>query len=87
MAEIVKKTAFKITRAGQLVGTTVTSAWAFPLASGPSGPNARNRRLGCATFLEMGLEHLRRPWNHRGAGQLNDTRLRGGIMASTSVGG
>ncbi|NLN96902.1 MAG: PFL family protein [Eubacteriaceae bacterium] len=89
MAEIIKKTAFKITRAGQLVGTTVSKRLGVPfgildlsLAPTPSVGDSVARILE-----EMGLEHAGAPGTTAALAMLNDAVKKGGIMASTSVGG
>jgi uncharacterized protein (UPF0210 family) len=89
MAEIIKKTAFKITRAGQLVGTTVAERLHVPfgildlsLAPTPEVGDSVARILE-----EMGLSHCGAPGTTAALAMLNDAVKKGGIMASTSVGG
>lgn len=89
MAEIIKKTAFKITRAGQLVGTTVAERLNVPfgildlsLAPTPEIGDSVARILE-----EMGLEHCGAHGTTVALAMLNDAVKKGGIMASTSVGG
>ncbi|MEG2651424.1 MAG: PFL family protein, partial [Eubacterium sp.] len=89
MAEIIKKTAFKITRAGQLVGTTVAERLNVPfgildlsLAPTPEIGDSVARILE-----EMGLEHCGAHGTTAALAMLNDAVKKGGIMASTSVGG
>lgn len=89
MAEIIKKTAFKITRAGQLVGTTVAERLGVPfgildlsLAPTPEIGDSVARILE-----EMGLEHCGAHGTTAALAMLNDAVKKGGIMASTSVGG
>ncbi|MDO4288010.1 MAG: PFL family protein [Eubacterium sp.] len=89
MAEIIKKTAFKITRAGQLVGTEVASRLNVPfgildlsLAPTPEIGDSVARILE-----EMGLEHTGAHGTTAALAMLNDAVKKGGIMASTSVGG
>lgn len=89
MAEIIKKTAFKITRAGQLVGTTVAERLNIPfgildlsLAPTPAIGDSVARILE-----EMGIEHCGGPGSTAALAMLNDAVKKGGIMASTSVGG
>jgi len=89
MAEIIKKTAFKITRAGQLVGSTVAKRLNVPfgildlsLAPTPEVGDSVARILE-----EMGLEHCGAHGTTAALAMLNDAVKKGGIMASTSVGG
>ncbi|MEG0074404.1 MAG: PFL family protein [Eubacterium sp.] len=89
MAEIIKKTAFKITRAGQLVGTTVAKRLNVPfgildlsLAPTPEIGDSVARILE-----EMGLEHCGAHGTTAALAMLNDAVKKGGIMASPSVGG
>ena len=89
MAEIIKKTAFKITRAGHLVGTTVAERLNVPfgildlsLAPTPEIGDSVARILE-----EMGLEHCGAHGTTAALAMLNDAVKKGGIMASTSVGG
>lgn len=89
MAEIIKKTAFKITRAGHLVGTTVADRLNVPfgildlsLAPTPEVGDSVARILE-----EMGLEHCGAHGTTAALAMLNDAVKKGGIMASTSVGG
>ncbi len=89
MAEIIKKTAFKITRAGQLVGTAVAERLHVPfgildlsLAPTPEVGDSVARILE-----EMGLEHAGAHGTTAALAMLNDAVKKGGIMASTSVGG
>lgn len=89
MAEIIKKTAFKITRAGHLVGKTVADRLNVPfgildlsLAPTPEIGDSVARILE-----EMGLEHCGTHGTTAALAMLNDAVKKGGIMASTSVGG
>ena len=89
LAEIIKKTAFKITRAGQLVGTTVADRLGVPfgildlsLAPTPAIGDSVARIIE-----EMGVEHCGGPGTTAALAMLNDAVKKGGIMASTSVGG
>ncbi len=89
MAELIKKTAFKITRAGHLVGTTVADRLNVPfgildlsLAPTPEVGDSVARILE-----EMGLEHCGAHGTTAALAMLNDAVKKGGIMASTSVGG
>ena len=89
MSEIIKKTAFKITRSGQLVGSTIAKRLNIPfgildlsLAPTPEIGDSVARILE-----EMGLEHCGAHGTTAALAMLNDAVKKGGIMASTSVGG
>lgn len=89
LAEIIKKTAFKITRAGQMIGTTVAERLGVPfgildlsLAPTPAVGDSVARIIE-----EMGIEHCGGPGTTAALAMLNDAVKKGGIMASTSVGG
>lgn len=89
LAEVIKKTAFKITRAGQLVGTTVAQRLNVPfgildlsLAPTPEIGDSVGRILE-----SMGLEHTGGAGTTCALALLNDAVKKGGIMASSSVGG
>ncbi len=89
LAEVIKKTAFKITRSGQLVGTTVADRLGVPfgildlsLAPTPAIGDSVGRILE-----EMGIEHTGGAASTCALALLNDAVKKGGIMASSSVGG
>lgn len=89
VAEIVKKTAFKITRMGQLVGTEASRRLNVPfgivdlsLAPTPAVGDSVARILE-----EMGLEHCGAHGTTAALALLNDAVKKGGVMASSSVGG
>jgi uncharacterized protein (UPF0210 family) len=89
VAENIKKTAFKITRAGQLVGNEVSKRLGIPfgildlsLAPTPEIGDSVARILE-----EMGLEACGAPGTTAALALLNDAVKKGGIMASSSVGG
>lgn len=89
LAEVIKKTAFKITRAGQLIGTTVAERLSVPfgildlsLAPTPEIGDSVGRILE-----EMGIEHTGGAATTCALALLNDAVKKGGIMASSSVGG
>ena len=89
LAETVKKTAFKITRVGQLVASVAASRLGVPsgivdlsLAPTPAVGDS------VADILEaMGLEKTGAPGTTAALALLNDQVKKGGIMASTYVGG
>ena len=89
VAENIKKTAFKITRAGQLVGNEVSRRLGVPfgildlsLAPTPAVGDSVAR-----IFEAMGLEATGAHGTTAALAMLNDAVKKGGIMASTSVGG
>jgi len=89
VAENIKKTAFKITRAGQLVGNEVSQRLGVPfgildlsLAPTPEIGDSVARILE-----EIGLEACGTHGTTAALALLNDAVKKGGIMASSSVGG
>ena len=89
VAENIKKTAFKITRAGQLIGNEVSDRLGVPfgildlsLAPTPEIGDSVARILE-----EMGLEACGTHGTTAALAMLNDAVKKGGIMASSSVGG
>lgn len=89
VAENIKKTAFKITRAGQLVGNEVSQRLGVPfgildlsLAPTPEVGDSVARILE-----EMGLEACGAHGTTAALALLNDSVKKGGIMAASSVGG
>ncbi|MCH5323706.1 MAG: PFL family protein [Eubacterium sp.] len=89
LAEAIKKTAFKITRMGQLVGTEAAKMLGLPfgivdlsLAPTPAVGDS------VAHILEaMGLERCGTHGTTAALALLNDAVKKGGVMASSSVGG
>lgn len=89
LAETIKKTAFKITRVGQLVAKEASRRLGVPfgiidlsLAPTPAIGDS------VADILEaMGLERAGAPGTTAALAMLNDQVKKGGIMASSSVGG
>ena len=89
IAEIIKKTAFKITRMGQLVGREASRRLNVPfgivdlsLAPTPAVGDSVARILE-----EIGLEHCGGPGTTACLAMLNDAVKKGGVMASSNVGG
>lgn len=89
LCEEVKKVAFKITRAGQLVANEASKRLNVPfgiidlsLAPTPSVGDSIGE-----IFIEMGLEMPGAPGTTCALALLNDQVKKGGIMASSSVGG
>lgn len=89
LCEIIKKTAFKITRVGQLVAKEASQALGIPfgiidLSLAPT-PAVGDSIADC---LEgMGLEHTGAPGTTAALAILNDQVKKGGVMASSYVGG
>ncbi|KAF1078128.1 PFL family protein [Methanogenium sp. MK-MG] len=89
LCETVKKTAFKVTRAGQLVAQEASERLGIPfgivdlsLAPTPSVGDS------VAEILEeMGLESVGAPGTTAALALLNDQVKKGGVMASSFVGG
>ena len=89
IADVIKKTAFKITRMGQLVGTEASKKLGVPfgiidlsLAPTPAVGDS------VAHILEaMGLEMCGTHGTTAALAMLNDAVKKGGVMASSNVGG
>ena len=88
VAETVKKTAFRVTRMGQLVAQEASRRLGVPLRHRGSVPGAHPRGGGQRgpDSGGDGPGDLRHPWHHGGPGLLNDAVKKGGVMASSSVG-
>ncbi|MDN7026207.1 PFL family protein [Methanoculleus sp. FWC-SCC1] len=89
LCEAVKKTAFKVTRAGQLVAQEASERLGIPfgivdlsLAPTPSVGDSV-----AAILEEMGLESVGAPGTTAALALLNDQVKKGGVMASSFVGG
>ena len=89
IAETIKKTAFKITRVGQLVAQEASKRLGVPfgiidlsLAPTPAVGDSVARILE-----EMGLESCGAPGTTAALALLNDAVKKGGLMASSHVGG
>ena len=89
VAETIKKTAFKITRVGQLVGSEAAAALGVPfgivdlsLAPTPAIGDSVARILE-----EIGLEQCGTHGTTAALAMLNDAVKKGGVMASSHVGG
>ncbi len=89
LAETIKKTAFKITRVGQLVAMEASRRLSVPygivdlsLAPTPAVGDSVARILE-----EMGLEQCGAPGTTACLAMLNDAVKKGGVMASSHVGG
>jgi uncharacterized protein (UPF0210 family) len=89
IAELIKKTAFKITRAGHLIGTEVARRQQVPfgivdisLAPTPEADDSVGEIL-----RQLGVEDIGAPGTTAALAMLNDAVKKGGMMASSSVGG
>lgn len=89
VSETIKKTAFKITRMGELVGKEVAKELNIPfgiidlsLAPTPAVGDSVGRILE-----EIGVEHVGGHGTTAALAMLNDAVKKGGIMASSHVGG
>ncbi len=89
LAEVIKKTVFKITRAGELIGREVAQKHGIPfgivdisLAPTPAPGDS------VADILKaMGVEDVGAPGTTAALAMLNDAVKKAGLMASSSVGG
>jgi hypothetical protein len=89
LAEKIKKTVFKITRAGELIGTKVAEKHGIPfgivdisLAPTPAPGDS------IADILKaMGVEDVGAPGTTAALAMLNDSVKKAGLMASSSIGG
>lgn len=89
IAEVIKKVAFKITRAGELVGKEVAKRLGIPfniidLSLAPT--NARNDSVA-EILEEIGLESVGTHGTIAALALMNDAVKRGGAMASSTIGG
>ncbi len=89
LAAVIRQTAFKITRAGELVGRTAAARLGIPfgivdlsLAPTPAEGDSVARILE-----EIGLEHVGTHGSTAALALLNDAVKKGGAMASSFVGG
>ena len=89
LSEVIKKTIFKITRAGELIGREVAKKHGIPfgvvdisLAPTP----AEGDSIG-DILKAMGVEDVGAPGTTAALAMLNDSVKKAGLMASTAVGG
>ena len=89
IANIVKKTAFKITRMGQLVGTKASEALGVPfgIVDLSLAPTPAVGDSVAHILEEMGLEKCGCAGTTACLALLNDAVKKGGVMASSHVGG
>lgn len=89
LSEVIKRTAFKVTRVGELIGRAVADKLAIPfgvadLSLAPT-PNAGDS-VG-EIFQSLGLKSIGNPGSTAILAMLNDAVKKGGIFASSYVGG
>ena len=89
LCETVKKTAFKITRAGQLVATEASKRLNVPfgIIDLSLAPTPAVGDSIAEIFNEMGLEYAGAHGTTAALAILNDNVKKGGVMASSYVGG
>jgi len=89
LAEIIKKTAFKITRAGELIGRKVAELLEveFGIVDVSLAPTPAEGDSVADILEAMGLESVGAPGTTAALAMLNDSVKKGGLMASSSVGG
>ncbi|MDO5292453.1 MAG: PFL family protein [bacterium] len=89
MCETIKKTAFKITRVGQLVAREASKRLNIPfgIIDLSLAPTPAIGDSIAEIFQEMGLEHAGAPGTTAALAMLNDQVKKGGVMASSYVGG
>lgn len=89
LAETVKRTAFKITRVGQLVAAEASKRLDVPfgIVDLSLAPTPAVGDSVAYILEEMGLEQCGGPGYYRALALLNDAVKKGGVMASSHVGG
>ena len=89
IAELIKKTAFKITRMGQLVGTEAAQMLGVPfgIIDLSLAPTPAVGDSVAYILEEIGLEKCGAHGTTAALAMLNDAVKKGGVMASSSVGG
>jgi uncharacterized protein (UPF0210 family) len=89
LCETIKKTAFKITRVGQLVAQEASKAMGIPFGTIDLSlaPTPAVGDSVADILKEIGLEHPGAPGTTAALALLNDQVKKGGVMASSYVGG
>ena len=89
VAETIKRTAFKITRVGQLVAREASRRLNIPfgIVDLSLAPTPARGDSVAHILTEMGLEYAGAPGTTAALAMLNDAVKKGGIMASNHVGG
>jgi hypothetical protein len=89
LAEVIKKTIFKITRAGELIGKKVAEKHGIPygIVDISLAPTPAEGDSIADILMAMGVEDVGAPGTTAALMMLNDSVKKAGLMASTSVGG
>lgn len=89
LCETIKKTAFKVTRVGQLVAKEASERMNVPfgIVDLSLAPTPAIGDSVADILCEMGLEHAGAPGTTAALALLNDQVKKGGVMASSYVGG
>lgn len=89
MSEVIKKAAFEITRAGELVGRTMASRLGvdFGIVDLSLAPTPAVGDSVARILEEMGVERVGAPGTTAALALLNDAVKKGGMMACSHVGG
>ena len=89
VAEIIKKTAFKITRMGQMVGSEASAMLGIPfgIVDISLAPTPAVGDSVAHILEEIGLEQCGAQGSTAALAMLNDAVKKGGVMASSCVGG
>lgn len=89
LCENIKKTAFKITRVGQLIAKEASNRLDVPfgIIDLSLAPTPEIGDSIAEIFQEMGIEHVGAHGTTAALAILNDNVKKGGVMASSSVGG
>lgn len=89
VADIIKRTAFKVTRMGQLVGTLASQRLGIPfgIVDLSLAPTPAVGDSVAHILEEIGLERCGAPGTTAALALLNDAVKKGGVMASSRVGG
>lgn len=89
LAEVIKKTVFKITRAGELIGRSVAAKHniSFGIVDISLAPTPAIGDSIADILVAMGVEDVGAPGTTAALAMLNDCVKKAGLMASSSVGG
>ena len=89
MAEVIKRTAYKVTRVGEMIGSEVARRLGIPfgVADLSLAPTPAVGDSVGEIFQSMGLSSIGAPGSTAVLAMLNDAVKKGGVMASSSVGG
>ena len=89
MAEVIKRTAYKVTRVGEMIGTEVARRLGIPfgVADLSLAPTPAVGDSVGEIFQSLGLSSIGAPGSTAVLAMLNDAVKKGGVMASSHVGG